>query len=89
MFIRIKLKNSDIIKNVEKIDSIFKSTASLALTAEDLAKGIDKTQPSIKIVFSEEVEGKKVIEIMFDLVEKRDEVFEKISIDLDAKLIGN
>ncbi len=89
MFIRIKVKKSDIIKNAEKIDSIFKSTASLPLTAEDLAKGIDKTQPSIKIVFSEEVEGKKVIEIMFDLEEKRDEIFEKISIDLDAKLIGN
>ena len=83
------MKNSDIIKNAEKIDSIFKSTSRLPLSADDLAQGIKKTQPSIKVVFSEEVEGRKGVEIMFDTEEKRNEAFEKFSNDLDAKLFGN
>ncbi|MBL7812104.1 MAG: hypothetical protein JNL57_07755 [Bacteroidetes bacterium] len=80
------MTKSDIIKNADKIDSIFKSKVRLPMTAEDLAQGNEKTLPSIKIVFSEEVEGQKGIDMTFDSEEKRDGVFEQISKDLDAKL---
>jgi uncharacterized protein YhaN len=80
------MTKDDIIKNADKNDLIVKSKAILLKTAEDLAQGNEKTLPSIRIVFSEEVEGRKGIDMTFDTEEKRDNVFEQISKDLDAKL---
>lgn len=88
MFIRLKLKKMDIIKNVEKIDSIWKSTARLPSSMEDLQEGIENTPPSIKIQFTEEVGGSKGTEIIFSSVEARDAEFDKMSEILDAKLFS-
>ena len=89
MYIRIKMKNSDIIKNSDKIDSIFISIARMQMSADELDQSIEKILPSIKIVFSEEVEGNKGIEMTFDSEDTRDNVFEQMSKYLDAKLFKN
>ena len=80
------MKNSDIIKNADKIDSIFKSIARMPMSADELAQGIEKTLPSIKIVFSEEVEGNKGIEMTFDSEDTRDNLFEQMSKEFTGKL---
>lgn len=78
----------DIIKNAEKIDSIWKSTYRVPSSLEDLQEGVEKTLPTIIIKYTEEIEGKNRIEIPFSTDEARDAEFDKMSETLDAKLFS-
>ena len=86
MFIRLKMNSNDLIKNVDRIDSIYKSTTCPPVSAEDFSKGIEKVIPTIKILFIEEVGGKRGVELAFDSIESRDKEFEEMSKVLDARL---
>ena len=86
MFIRLKMNKMDLIKNVDRIDSIYKSVNRPPLSIEELEKGIEKTFPAITIKFIEEVNGKLGVEIVFDSEESRDKQFEEMSKTLDARL---
>lgn len=86
MFIRLKMKSTDIIKNAERIDSIYKSVYRKPLNAEELANGIEPTFPSIKIKYTEEVDGNNGIELPFDSEQERDKRYEEFSNALDARL---
>mgnify|MGYP006906721939 CR=1 FL=1 len=86
MFIRLKMNNTDLIKNADRIDSIYKSVNHPPLSVEELEKGIEKTISTIKIKFTEEVNGKLGVEIAFDSEDARDKQFEEMSKVLDARL---